>query len=841
MKNNEIPVAAPTATEKLKSNAQTQDIQHQNYSPEMLKSELPNTCSEAAHWWHEFGFTVIPICPNEKHPPFGWQPWLDKLSHGSISKHWGAKPNHELGAVLDHSFLVLDADSKESLAALHKLEKEFDKTPNLIVKTKKGEHHFFKRAPDTYAITKGYSTEKDATKIDVKTGRSETDGRSIVVLAPSTNKQVLHNDADSADDLTEADQTFIDAVFKHNGEEPPRLPQPKVIQEYSDRAGKHEVAEILSYIKADLDYSDWLNVLMGVHEHFNGAEIGLHIVDSWSVTGSNYAGAEVIEYKWRSFTLDGGVTFASVCDMAKKAGADLSKIKKQFDENGDQLPTFKEINELAANTDRDTLSDELEHILNYASALKPIDERRILEILKKNTGLTYEVLKKAQKENAPIEVHDDHLSLARKVVEYCDPKSVIAVNSFIWGWNDKGLWEKLEDRTIKKVVIEVIPSIINDVDKNIVDGVTDVFKTLVFRPQHEFNVGHTETVNCLNGELQLDADSKEWKIVSHRRESYRTTQIPVYFREGLKAPQFKKFLNDIFEGATDSQDRQFALLEMMGYTLMAHCEHEKFIILVGGGANGKSVLLSVLEALCGSKNVAGVQPSKFGNTFQRAHLHTKLANIVTEIEQGEVIADAALKGIVSGEPSTVEHKFKDPFEMRPFATCWFGTNHMPHTKDFSDALFRRALVIKFENIFKPELGNCDPKLKHKLLKELPGILNMALDAYATALKDGFTMPISSVHALQEWRLEADQVAQFVDESCELGLNHEVTIGELFSKYLDWADSNGISRKLGKKGVRDRLKRLGYGETRTSAARYVTGLKLSNSYDSNSYVAAKNAY
>jgi hypothetical protein len=41
MKNNEIPVAALTATEKLKSNAQTQDIQHQNYSPEMLQSELP--------------------------------------------------------------------------------------------------------------------------------------------------------------------------------------------------------------------------------------------------------------------------------------------------------------------------------------------------------------------------------------------------------------------------------------------------------------------------------------------------------------------------------------------------------------------------------------------------------------------------------------------------------------------------------------------------------------------------------------------------------------------------------------------------------------------------------
>jgi hypothetical protein len=32
--------------------------------------------------------------------------------------------------------------------------------------------------------------------------------------------------------------------------------------------------------------------------------------------------------------------------------------------------------------------------------------------------------------------------------------------------------------------------------------------------------------------------------------------------------------------------------------------------------------------------VTGVQPSEFDNKFQRAHLHLKLANIVTEIKRG---------------------------------------------------------------------------------------------------------------------------------------------------------------------------------------------------------------
>jgi hypothetical protein len=90
----------------------------------------------------------------------------------------------------------------------------------------------------------------------------------------------------------------------------------------------------------------------------------------------------------------------------------------------------------------------------------------------------------------------------------------------------------------------------------------------------------------------------------------------------------------------------------------------------------------------------------------------------------------------------VEHKFRDPFEFRPYATCWFGTNHLPHTRDFSDALFRRAMVVPFNRKFTPGV-DADPRLKDKLIEELPGILNLALDAYARVIERGaFTEPQS---------------------------------------------------------------------------------------------------
>ena len=309
----------------------------------------------------------------------------------------------------------------------------------------------------------------------------------------------------------------------------------------------------------------------------------------------------------------------------------------------------------------------------------------------------------------------------------------------------------------------------------------------------------------------------------HDRQNYRTTQIPVAYDPKAEAPKFLAFLADVFRDDEDRAEKIRSVLELMGYSLMSHARHEKFVMLIGGGSNGKSVLLGVLEALLGPENVAGVQPSNFDNRFQRAHLNQKLANIVTELKQGEIIADAELKAITSGEPATVEHKNKDPFLMRPFATCWFGTNHMPHTRDFSDALFRRAVIIQFNRSYLE--GQQDTTLKGKLLTELPGILRLSLDAYAVANAEGFTLPPSSEAAKKDWRLEADQVAQFVDEACERVPGYETTVVDVFRAYQAWAAESGVSKTMSKRGMRDRLTGLRFGASRYAHARYVTGLRL----------------
>jgi putative DNA primase/helicase len=427
-------------------------------------------------------------------------------------------------------------------------------------------------------------------------------------------------------------------------------------------------------------------------------------------------------------------------------------------------------------------------------------------------------------EGIPEEEKLDHVGLSHKVIEALGSENIKCTGQHVWIWDkNAGVWRLLDQRENKQIIQKTLKSLGYPVSRNLVDNITEVFKTETYNVKNQWNTNQ-EIINFSNGELHWV--NKRWELKPHIRENFCTTQIPHAYDPEATAPRFKQFLLEIFEGDEDQIEKAKLLLEMMGYSLASHARFERLALLVGNGANGKSVVLEVIRAICGAKNVSAVQPSQFGNKFQRAHLHLKLVNLVTEISEGYEMADAELKAIVSGEITTVENKHQAPFEIRPYATCWFGTNHLPHTRDFSDALFRRAIVITFNRTFT-EGVNADPKLKDKLHSEIPGIINMALKAYGNVLKrSGFKEPESCKQAKKEWRYEADQVAQFVGEMCTPDPTVEVSSYDLYSSFHAWAGHAGIVRKVGRKNFSSRIVRLGYElSRRTGGTRMIRGLKV----------------
>ena len=417
----------------------------------------------------------------------------------------------------------------------------------------------------------------------------------------------------------------------------------------------------------------------------------------------------------------------------------------------------------------------------------------------------------------------DQLTMARAVINKIGRENLLSTDVHVWYWRDSGVWKVIPDRELKQYVQRGLETAGCKITKGIVDSVADILKTEIFAKEHEWNC-HKDTINFMNGELHWTGET--WELRPHSRENYRTTQIPYEYDPNAKCPRFLQFLAEVFDGDSDCNEKAQLLAELIGYTLISDTRYEVFVILVGSGANGKSVLLDVIRVMVGRENVAAVQPSQFGHKHQRAHLHLKLANLVTEIAEGAELADAELKAITSGELTTAEEKFQDPFDFRPFCTCWFGTNHMPHTRDFSEALFRRARIIPFNRVFQYGI-DADPDLKDKLTLEIPGIINFSLRTFSEVLKRGmFTEPVSSIELKKKWRIEADQAAQFVADACEWDATAKISSIDLYSAYQRWAVSNGIVRKLNHQNFTSRIERLGGIPYKGNAGtRMISGIRL----------------
>jgi hypothetical protein len=287
--------------------------------------------SNAAKCWHSFGLDVIPIVPGTKRPPFKWDPWLDGLSPEKIKNHWVQHPNHEVGFIVGDDVIVFDADSPAAIAALAELEKIFDLDPGLTVTTNKGRHHYYKLDPGTFAKSDAHSTEKHPERIDVKTGRA------LVVLPPSTGKEVDIEECEDVSELTVASQEFIDAVFRHNGRPAPRArsisPPPPMTGTQGEVISK--LSALVDCIPPDCGYDDWIRVPMAIHYETGGSDAGFRLADEWSSRGDKYPGSDEIANKWQSFANYSGppVTIATLIKMAKDTGADISNIVSNHGED----------------------------------------------------------------------------------------------------------------------------------------------------------------------------------------------------------------------------------------------------------------------------------------------------------------------------------------------------------------------------------------------------------------------------------------------------------------------------------------------------------------------------
>lgn len=306
-------------------------------------------------------------------------------------------------------------------------------------------------------------------------------------------------------------------------------------------------------------------------------------------------------------------------------------------------------------------------------------------------------------------------------------------------------------------------------------------------------------LNMSNGTLVV---SKDGSVVlrEHRMDDLFTYTLDYAYDPLAQCERWRQFLDRVLPSA----NMQAVLAEFIGYTLMDTHHLEKMLWLYGEGLNGKSVTLEVIEALLGSVNVSFLSLSDLTNDdVKRAGIEGKMLNI--SHESGKDVNANVLKQLTSGERVTVKHLYQDPREINSYGKFLAAFNRLP-LAELTFGYFRRLIILPYQVTIPQE--EIDRQLTQKLKCELSGILNWVLEYLPGFMQRGSFMESEECEkALEQYRLQSDNVRLFAQEMCEAS-DHTTHGSEVFKAYQEYCQSSSL-KAVGKQKFYERMQSIGY--------------------------------
>jgi putative DNA primase/helicase len=270
-----------------------------------------------------------------------------------------------------------------------------------------------------------------------------------------------------------------------------------------------------------------------------------------------------------------------------------------------------------------------------------------------------------------------------------------------------------------------------------------------------------DIIACKNG--LLDITTRTLYPPTPQFFTLNATDI-AYDPDAPKPVLWSDFTKEVFKGRTAMVD---LLQEWYGYNLTQDTSKQRIMFLWGRPRSGKGTILRVLRALVGEGNCSFPSIADLAGQFGRWSLIGKSVAQITEMDTSDRTKLATAAGILNGisgeDHQTIDRKNKTPWTGKLPSRFSIAGNTLPNFGSHTGAMLTRLLVLAFEVSVE---GREDRDLTDKLLAELPGILNWALDGLDRLRQRGdFIEPKESKEAKVRLRYRSNPVVGFIAERC----------------------------------------------------------------------------
>lgn len=345
--------------------------------------------------------------------------------------------------------------------------------------------------------------------------------------------------------------------------------------------------------------------------------------------------------------------------------------------------------------------------------------------------------------------------------------------------------------------------------------------------------------NCV-----FDMDS----CLSHDFDSryVAVTEVDYDFEPEAYPTQWQFFLDRVLP----DERLQSILAQFLGAVFINRrmAKIEQMLVLLGSGANGKSVVFETVMGLFGRDNVStfGIGSLIHGTESKRniATINGKRLNYCSEIKTVNFGRDSdTLKTLVSGESTPARAMYGDNFMANDIPLLMANANRMPYLMDCSEAMRRRIIVLPFDVEIPP--SEQDKELSAKLRHEYPAIFNWIMDGRKEFIRNKYCIKLTDelTAMMDEYQAESSTVMTFMLSNKYLCRYPETSVepvwvlsSRLFSEYTEWCMANNIAEqdreKINEFGRV--LKGAGYKRKRTpdgvTYALYCDNIKWSLNYE-----------
>jgi putative DNA primase/helicase len=229
---------------------------------------------------------------------------------------------------------------------------------------------------------------------------------------------------------------------------------------------------------------------------------------------------------------------------------------------------------------------------------------------------------------------------------------------------------------------------------------------------------------------------------------------------------------------------------------LLHREQRRALFLVGPSRTGKTELARLLARLVGGP-IASPSVGQIGERFGLACFFDAVAWIRDDaVNEGDRLDPQRFKTIVTGEPIDIERKRRDAVRVALAIPVVLTANSLPASRDASDAIFNRSLVIDLTHVLDEQAAiNVRRHLRvppgvwladFLFDREGPGVLNWALEGLECLLKRGaFAIPKTVSDAIQRFKDESNSVTEFARTMLEQSADTKVNRADLICAFHGW--------------------------------------------------------